>query len=84
MSCSSFSESLKLVNITPVYQKDKPTDEENARPVRELPLLSKIFERLMFDLSCNCGQDIESSTDFFLPVPSLLMKDAFPQHYTYP
>ena len=42
-----FLDSLKLGNITPVHKKDEPTDKENYRPVSVLPLLSKIFERLI-------------------------------------
>ena len=45
----SFLDSLKLGNITPVHKKDEPTDKENYRPVRILPLLLKIFERLIYD-----------------------------------
>ena len=45
----SFPDSLKLGNITPVHKKDEPTDKENYRPVRILPLLLKIFERLIYD-----------------------------------
>ena len=45
----SFPDSLKLANITPVHKKDEPTDKENYRPVSVLPLLSKIFERLIYD-----------------------------------
>ena len=45
----SFPNSLKLENITPVHEKDEPTDKENCRPVNVLPLLSKIFERLICD-----------------------------------
>ena len=45
----SFPDSLKLPNITPVHKKDKPTDKENYRPVSVLTLLSKIFERLIYD-----------------------------------
>ena len=44
-----FPDSLKLANITPVHRKDEPTDKENYRPVSVLPLLSKIFERLIYD-----------------------------------
>ena len=43
----SFPDSPKLANITPVHKKDEPTDKENYRPVSVLPLLSKIFERLI-------------------------------------
>ena len=45
----SFPDSLKLGNITPVHKKDEPTDKENYRPVSVLPLLSKIFGRLIYD-----------------------------------
>ena len=41
--------SLKLANITPVHKKDEQADKENYRPVSVLPLLSKIFERLIYD-----------------------------------
>ena len=44
-----FPDSLKTANITPVHKKDKPTDKENYRPVSVLPLLSKVFERLLYD-----------------------------------
>ena len=41
----SFPDSLKLGNY--IHEKDEPTDKKNYRPV--LPLLSKIFERLIYD-----------------------------------
>ena len=40
---------MKTANITPVHKKDEPTDKENCRPVSVLPLLSKVFERLLYD-----------------------------------
>ena len=40
---------MKIANITPVHKKDEPTDKENCRPVSVLPLLSKVFERLLYD-----------------------------------
>ena len=45
----SFPDNLKLANITPVHKKDEPTDKETYRPISVLPLLSKIFERLIYD-----------------------------------
>ena len=45
----SFPDSLKLGNITPVHKKGQPTGKENYRPVSVLPLLSKFFERLIYD-----------------------------------
>ena len=49
VSNGSFPDSLKLGNITPFYKNDEPTDKGNYRPVSVLPLLSKIFERLIYD-----------------------------------
>ena len=44
-----FRDSLKIANITPAHKKDEPTDKENYRPVSVLPLLSKVFEGLLYD-----------------------------------
>ena len=44
-----FPDSLKNANITPVHKKDDPTDKTNFRPVSVLPLLSKVFERVMYN-----------------------------------
>ena len=43
-----FPDSLKNATITPVYEKDDPTDKVNYRPVSVLPLLSKIFEKVIY------------------------------------
>ena len=45
----TFPDSLKLVNISPVYKAKDPLDKTNYRPVSVLPLLSKIHERVIFD-----------------------------------
>ena len=44
---SDFPQNLKLANITPVYKKNDPLDKTNYRPVSVLPVVSKIFERIM-------------------------------------
>ena len=46
---SLFSDSLKIANITPVHKKNVPANKENYRPVSVLPLLSKVFEGLLYD-----------------------------------
>ena len=46
---SKFPDSLKLSNIVPVHRKKDPTDKCNYRPLNILPLLSKVFEKIMFD-----------------------------------
>ena len=43
-----FPDSLKNATITPVYKKDDPTDKVNYRSVSVLPLLSKIFEKIIY------------------------------------
>ena len=40
---------LKNATITPVYKKDDPTYKVNQRPVSVLPLLSKIFEKVIYN-----------------------------------
>ena len=44
-----FPDSLKRVNITPVHKKNDPLDKENYRPVSTLSLLSKVYERAVFN-----------------------------------
>ena len=46
---NKFPDSLKLSDITPVYKKLDPSDKANYRPVSVLPLLSKIFEKIIYD-----------------------------------
>ena len=38
-----FPDSLKIANITPAHEKNKPADKENYRPVSLLSLLSKVL-----------------------------------------
>ena len=40
---------LKNANVTPVYKKDDPTDKTNFQPISVLPLLSKVFERVIYN-----------------------------------
>ena len=45
-----FPNVLKLASITPVYKKKgSKTDKGNYRPISILPVLSKVFERIMHD-----------------------------------
>ena len=50
---SKFPESLKLSNIEPVYKIKDPTDKFNFRQINILPLISKVFEKVIFDQLCN-------------------------------
>ena len=49
---NKFPDSLKLSDITPVYKKLDPSDKANYRPVSVLPLLSKVFEKIIHDQFC--------------------------------
>ena len=42
-----FPDRIKLADITPVFKKNNPLEKENYRPVSVLPVVSKIFERIM-------------------------------------
>ena len=44
-----FPGSLKSGNLTPTYKKDDPLDESNYRSVSILPLLSKVYERIIYN-----------------------------------
>ena len=46
---NKFPDSLKIYDLTPVYKKLDPSDKANYRPVSILPLLSKVFEKLIYD-----------------------------------
>ena len=38
-----------MSNVCPIYKKDSKYLKENYRPISLLPILSKIFERVLFD-----------------------------------
>ena len=40
---------LKMADITPIHKKDETTKKDNYRPVSILPVISKIFEHIIFD-----------------------------------
>ena len=44
---SDFPQNLKPADITPVYKKNFPLDKTNYRPVGLLPVISKVFGRIM-------------------------------------
>ena len=48
-----YPESLQLSDIVPVYKEQHPTNKYNFRPTSILPLLSKVFEKVMFDQLCS-------------------------------
>ena len=46
---NKFPDTLKLSYIVPTFKKLDPTDKTSFRPASLLPLLSKVFEKFMYD-----------------------------------
>ena len=44
-----FPAELKIALITPIHKKEDKTNPMNYRPISKLPLMSKIFERIIFN-----------------------------------
>ena len=44
---SIFPDELKLAEIIPVHKEGDTTDKANYRPISLLPIISKVFERLI-------------------------------------
>ena len=49
LTTGSFPDSLKCANVRPIYKKVNPFDKNNYRPVSTLPLLSKVYERAIYE-----------------------------------
>ena len=47
-----FPDYFKLSNIVAVHKKKDTTDKCNYRPLSVLPLLSKVFEKIIYDQLC--------------------------------
>ena len=48
ISTERFPDILKSAEVKPVFKKKSRIDKKNCRPVSILPVISKIFERLIF------------------------------------
>ena len=48
-----FPESLKCANVNSIHKKDDPFNKKNYRPMNMLPLVSKIYERVMYQQTSN-------------------------------
>ena len=44
-----FPDPLKVSNIVPLQKKEDPADKTNYRPISVLSLLSKVFEKTMYE-----------------------------------
>ena len=47
LTAGEFPSNLKNADVTPVFKKNNPLNKENYRPVSALPIISKVFEKLM-------------------------------------
>ena len=53
MTFGSFSDARKIAKVKPLFKKGSRTDSSNYRPISLLPLLSKVFERVVLDQQKN-------------------------------
>ena len=63
-----------MANVTPVFKKEGPLDKSNYRPVSILPLLLKVYERVIYN------QLSEYSNKFLNEVPCGFRKAQSTQH----
>ena len=47
ITSTMFDQELKYADLMPVHKKDDITDKNNYRPISHLPVVSKIFERIL-------------------------------------
>ena len=62
-----FQGSFKNANTTPVFKRDDRLDKSNYSPVSILPLISKVYERLIYN-------QLISPSEVFLKVQSCKLK----------
>ena len=71
-----FSHCLKQAEVIPVFKNKEKLDKSNNRPVNLLPVISKIYERLMYDQMFNIL--IKSSLNFNVVfVKDLVLQNCF-------
>ena len=46
---SQFPDSWKVARVTPIYKDGDRTEKSNYRPISVLPVISRLFEKLVFD-----------------------------------
>ena len=68
LSNKELPDELKLADVTPIYKKNDPNKSKNYRPVSVLPVVSKVFEKIMHD---QISQYINSFLTQFLLIAKL-------------
>ena len=56
LKTGTFPNSLKCANVRPIYTKEDPFDKKNYRPLGILPLLSKVYERVIYEQVLNYSE----------------------------
>ena len=46
---STFPVSWKIARVTPIYEEGEKSERSNYRPISVLPVLSRLFEKLIYD-----------------------------------
>ena len=49
ISTKSFPDALKVADVIPVFRKEDPNNKANYQPISLLPIISKVFERVLFE-----------------------------------
>jgi hypothetical protein len=49
LEVGTFPESLKIAKVTPIYKCGSRLDPSNYRPISVLPVLSKVFEKILYN-----------------------------------
>ena len=49
ISIKSFPDELKVADVITAFKKEDPNNKANYRPISLLPIISKIFERVLFE-----------------------------------
>ena len=44
-----FPSKLKMADVIPIFKRDDPFEKANYRPISLLPLLSKVYEKLIYE-----------------------------------
>ena len=60
ISTKSFPDGLKVADVILVFKKEDPNNKANYRPISLLPTISKIFERVLFELIEKLAKKISS------------------------
>ena len=63
---NKFPDTLKLSDIAPVFKKLNPSDKANYRSVSILPLVSKVFEKIMYDQLCKYIEHILNQLSYYV------------------